>query len=350
MNAAGRGPTEMSPGQENNRAASRAASGAAAPAGEGRRKMQIGLVVDSACDLPLSLLKQHDIEILPIAVRLGEESFVDRRDPEETVRFYQQLVPERGLQAETEPLSIEEIRRLFLDRVVTRYDRVLVLTIASSRSDIFNNATKASFAILHEYRQRRQAAGVESSFLLRVLDSGQLFTGEGVLAWELIRWLFAEPEPHFDGLQRRAETFKQHIYAYAVPQDLLHIRARARDRGDRSVSWLQFQMGTMLDIKPIIEAHQGETRPIDKIRGFETAVERVFARAIKRIESGRLLTPVIVMSYAGDPKEIRRFPSYRELRLRADDAGVALVESPMSITAGIYLGPGAFSLAYAAEE
>lgn len=311
--------------------------------------MNVGLVVDSACDLPLAYLREHNIEIMPISLRFGEDRYVDKRDPEATVQFYQQVIPEHSLQAQSEPFSVDDIRDLFLDRLVTRFDRVLVVAIASTRSEIFDNATKASFAILSGYRKRRQAAGVEGNFMLRVLDSGQLFTGEGVLVWELQRWLQAQEDPHLEALQRHAEEFKRHVYAYAVPRDLFYLRARARQRGDRSVGWLQFQLGSKLDIKPIVEAHRGDTHPIAKVRHFETAVDQVMTRAIERIESKRLLAPVVVMSYAGRPREIHKFPAYQRLKVRAQEAGVSLVESTMSTTAGIYLGPGAFSLGYAAD-
>ena len=44
---------------------------------------------------------------------------------------------------------------LFLDKLVLKYDRILVICIASSRSLIHENATKASFAILAGYKARR---------------------------------------------------------------------------------------------------------------------------------------------------------------------------------------------------
>ncbi len=312
--------------------------------------MKIGLVVDSACDLPLTFLREQNIEIMPITLRFGDDRYVDKRDPEATIQFYERLIPEHGLHAETEPFSVEEIRDLFLERLVTRFDRVLVVAIASTRSEIFNNATKASFAILKGYRERRRAANMEGNFMLRVLDSGQLFTGEGVLVLELLRWLRANPEAHLDALQRYAEDFKRQVFTYAVPQDLFYLRARARQRGDHSVGWFQFQMGSKLDIKPIVEAHRGDTYPIAKVRHFEVAVDQVMTRAIERIEARRLRSPFVVMSYAGNVREIHKFPTYQRLKVRAQEFGIVLIESPMSTTAGIYLGPGAFSLGYAADS
>lgn len=312
--------------------------------------MRIGVVVDSACDLPRTFLKENNIEIMPITLRFGGDRYVDRRDPGATLQFYEQLIPEHGLDAATEPFTVDEISALFLDRLVTQFDRVLVVAIASSRSEIFNNATKASFAILSGYRQRRKDAGVDGNFMLRVLDSEQLFTGEGVVVWELMRWLRSQSDPHFDAFQRHAGKFKKYVYAYAVPRDLYYLRARARQRGDRSVGWLQFKMGSMLDIKPIVEVHGGDSHPLEKVRHFDSGVDQIMMRAIERIEGNRLLSPVIVMSYSGNPEEIHKFSSYQRLKERASEAGVTLMESLMSTTAGIYLGPGAFSLAYASRD
>lgn len=312
--------------------------------------MRIGLVIDSACDLPIAFLRRNQIEIMPISLRFGGERFVDLRDPDAAVDLYERFIPAHGLEAQTEAISIDAIGDLFLDRLVTRYDRVLVIAIASTRSAIFQNATRASFAILSGYRERRKAAGLDGSFMLRVVDSGQLFTGEGVLVWDLVRRLRKEPDIAFDSLRRHAESFKQKVFAYAVPQDLFYLRERARRRGDRSVGWLQFQVGSLLDVKPIVEAHRGDTHPVAKVRHFAAAIDEVIGRAIERIEQRRLLTPAVVMSYAGDPREIAKFRRYPELRAMAAESGIELLESPMSATAGVYLGPGAFSLAYAAED
>ncbi|HJW03555.1 MAG TPA: DegV family protein, partial [Azospira sp.] len=50
--------------------------------------MRIGIIVDSCCDLPRQFLDQHEIVVLPIGLRIGGAVIRDRRDPEETHRFY----------------------------------------------------------------------------------------------------------------------------------------------------------------------------------------------------------------------------------------------------------------------
>lgn len=306
--------------------------------------MRIGLVIDSACDLPRAYIEQHDLQIMPINLVFGDEIFIDERDPEQTIAFYQRYLTERNLDAETQPFSVEQITNLFLDRLVLKYDRVLVICLASSRSLIFENATKASFAILSGYKDRRQKAGVEGVFALRVVDSKTLFTGEAVLVHEAIRLLNEENMP-FDKLRPAVEALSQHVHAYLVPNDLYYVRTRARKRGDRSVGLLSYAIGSALDIKPILKAYRGDTFPVKKIQGFDNAVSALFDIAIEALKVG-LRTKVICMSYAGNPDVIKQHARYAEFTQIAHQHGVELLLSVMSTTAGINVGPGSFTLAY----
>jgi DegV family protein with EDD domain len=310
--------------------------------------MRIGVVIDAACDLPRSFIDQHGIEVLPVRVHFGDREFVDVRDANATMAFYRHYLANKEVVAETEPLSADEIRDLFLDQYVLKYDHVLVITVTSSRSPIFENATKASFAILNGYKERRKQANVEGPFSLRVLDSKTLFTGQGVLVYEALR-LLKEGQLSFDQLRPAVENFTQYVHAYLVPEDLIYVRTRARAHGDRSVSWLGYQLGTLLDIKPILQAYRGQTGPVAKVHGFSTAVGQMLDMAITEIKRG-LRTNVVCMSYAGNPEVIKQLPAYKNFAKVADAHGVELLLTVMSITAGINMGPGSFAIGYAAQE
>lgn len=310
--------------------------------------MRVGLVIDSACDLPQSYIQEHHLEIMPINLVIGDEIFIDERDPDETIKFYKRYAEEKHLEGETQPFSVDQITRLFLDKLVLNYDRVLVTTIASSRSLIFENATKASFAILSGYKQKRAKAGIEGSFALRVVDSKTLFTGEAVLVQEAVR-LMQEEDLAFDKLRPTVEALSKHVHAYLVPNDLHYLRKAGRARGDRSISWVSYTLGTALDIKPIAKAYRGDTFPIKKIAHFENAVTDRFDFARDAIEKG-LMSKTICMSYAGNPDVIRSMSGYKLLEKTAEKHGVRLMLTVMSTTAGINVGPGAFALALISDK
>ena len=86
--------------------------------------MRIGIVVDSACDLPQDFIEKNDIVVLPITVRIGDAVLADHRDEEATLSFLHAHVAERGHEAETIPFTVNQIRDLFLTKLVIDYDHV----------------------------------------------------------------------------------------------------------------------------------------------------------------------------------------------------------------------------------
>jgi DegV family protein with EDD domain len=307
--------------------------------------MRIGIVVDSTCDLPRKFIDDNQITVLPVTIRIDGNTFVDTRDPAATRDYHHGELGKRGHAAETEPLSVDAIRELFLGRLVLDYDAVFCLTVTSSRSPIFANATQASFAILGSYREIRQAAGNQSPFLMRVIDTRSLFAGQGVSAVEATRMIAADAGP--GQIRERLSELSAQTYAYALPRDLHYLRARGRKKGDRSVGLLSATLGTALDIKPILQCFQGETGPVAKARGFEQGAAMLFRHAAAAVQRG-LLVPVVCVSYGGELAELETLRGYNELTETCAAAEVTLYQSVMSITGMVNVGTGAVTIGYAA--
>ncbi|MFD0740276.1 DegV family protein [Lysobacter koreensis] len=308
--------------------------------------MRIGLVVDSACDLPLEYLQRHEITVLPITVRIGEAVLADHRDEQATLHFLDTYIAQRGAEAETMPFTVQQIQDLFLQKLVIDYDYVFCMTITSSRSPIHDNAMQASFAILNDYRPVRAAAGHDTPFALRVVDTQNLFGAQGITAVEAVRLRAAgEGAPK---IRARLENLALYTQGYLVPRDLYYLRNRARTKGDRSVSLLSAALGSALDIKPVLHCNRGETSPAAKIKGFDLAVQKLFEFTVKRVESG-LMTPTVCLSYGGALAEMRSLPGYENLRLACSANNIELFESVMSLTGMVNVGKGALSVGFAAE-
>jgi DegV family protein with EDD domain len=309
--------------------------------------MRIGIVVDSACDLPFDYLQQHNITILPITVRIGEAVLADQRNEEATLEFLKAHVAEHGHEAETMPFTVQQIQDLFLKRLVIDYDYVFCMTIARTRSPIYDNATQASFAILNDYKPVRTQAGITTPFALRVIDTQSLFSGQAITAVEAVRMRDADEAP--PKIRARLEQVAQNTRAYMVPRDLYYIRARARKKGDRSVSLLSAALGSALDIKPVLHAHRGETAPVAKIKGFDPAVEKLFKFTARRVRNGQLMAPTVALCYGGELDEMRALPGYGELVESCRAHQVELFESVMSLTGMVNVGKGALAVGFASE-
>jgi fatty acid-binding protein DegV len=224
---------------------------------------------------------------------------------------------------------------------------VFCLTITATRSPINEHVNRASFAILKNYRQVREQAGIPGPFMMRVIDTRNVFAGTAPAIYEAARLIAADQPPA--AIRERLTHIANNSYGYMLPRDLIHLRNRIKKRGDRSVSLFSAMVGTALDIKPLLRCFRGETGPVGKVRGFEHGAEVLFGYATQRVRAG-LLVPVVCVSYGGDLAVLSHLPGYAALRTACEETGVELMEAPMSITGMVNVGEGAVTLGFAAEE
>ncbi len=309
--------------------------------------MKVGLIVDSACDLPHEFIRKHGIFTLPLTARIDNQTFVDDHDPETTREFYAQGLLDKGHHAETEAFSAEQIRDLFMDQIVPNYDIAICETVDRTRSQIYSNASEAMNMVMSRAKVVREEAGIEGNFSMRVIDSKQLFAAQGLLAAYTISLL--DKGLSKNALRHQVETFSDNLWTCVVPRDLHYIRERARRRGDKSVSGVVAFLGKALNITPVIWGQGVVAKPVAKTRSVDAAVEKVLNYAAGRVEAG-LLTPVMSLSCGMSWEEIEVLPGLGRLRQVCDDNGVELLLSQMGITSSIYLGPGSLCLSLAAEE
>lgn len=306
--------------------------------------MRVGVVIDASCDLPRTFIEEHGIELLPGILEFGDKELVDNRDPRETLSFYRRYIADKSTPARSRAWDVENIRQLFLEDLVLRYERVLVLCVSATRGRVYSHATQASYAILQGYREKRQAAGLMDPFALRVLDTRNVGPGEGILAHEAVR-LVEEESPPFEKLRRTIKDLTRDSVSFLVPNDLYYLRHHARTKGERSMGASAYHLGRALNIKPIIRMRNGESRVVSAVRRFDRAIAEVLDLARDALKQGRS-RPVVVMSFGGDPRIIRDMPAYLDFEAFAATHRVQLHLSVMSATLAVNVGPGAFALAY----
>ena len=310
--------------------------------------MKIGLVVDSSCDLPRSFFDQEGLELMPSTIRIGDKTFEDVRDERETIKFHAASQDRKEETfSESQSYTIKQIEELFLGRLVCKYDHVFLLSVTESRSKIYENAMKASIGVTAKYLRIRLGIGMTGRFSLAVINSRNIFTGPAVLAAEVIRLIKNESSP--SKIDARIRELVPHTYCYMVPPDLYHIYKRASKRGDKSIGWMGYTLGSLLDIKPILRGHLDETGPVAKLRSFDTAVEIMFANVTRAIQAG-LLAPIVCIGYGGNPRVVTEMPGYERLKQAAESSGTALHLAPMSITGGVHTGPGCVTVAFVSDK
>lgn len=306
--------------------------------------MNLVIIADSTCDLPKKFLDAHKIEILPLDLIIDGRMFEDNKDPASMIKFFSEEHIDKMHTAESKPFSVERFKQYFLEKIVPNFDYALVLTASKGRSKSYEHALEAANQVAREYRPIREKLGLKNNFSLRVVNSGTLFSGQGIVVAHVIDLLKSGMQKN--ELRRSVEAFKSQVYTYCVPKDLYYLRTRAKSKNDKSVGFLSAFIGKTLDINPIILGHMDDTKPVAKIKGHSNAVNKVFDVAIEQINAG-LISKRVVISYAGNLNDLKAFESFRVLVKEANLHQVSIEISVMSIAGGINIGPGTLTVAFA---
>ena len=305
------------------------------------------VITDAACDLPAEWMAQNGVVVLPIRIHVDDWHLVDSHDEFDTMEFFRKDIATAGIRAQSEPLTPVETRDFVQSQLGKHVDFVLEIAIAASRSKIYMNSLAAAQNLMLMHGRVRRNMGVRTPFKMWVVDSETVFAGQGVLVAETVRQLkHGCPVPQ---LVNHIDTLRHHVHTLVVPKDLFYIYSRARTKGDNSLNWFTYNVGKMFDVKAVVHAHAGQTRPVMKVRGFDDAVSRVMEIACTKVREG-LLTPTVCVSYAGDTQEVTTWPSYLALKNLCARRGVELLLSTMSMTGGLNVGAGALSIAFATDK
>lgn len=308
---------------------------------------RIGLVVDATCDLPADFIAEKEIAVMPIRVRAGNRRLVDTRDTAATLAHFNALSPDEADDIESEPLDDAGVERFVREQVMDKHDQVFCLTITAARSKIYDNSSRASFRLNAQGRNLRSEAGRAGRFAMAVLSSHNIFGGQAVMAAEIVRLI--DKGANSREIDDHIRHLAIHTHCYMVPPTLHFMYRQASKRGDKSVSWGGYTFGSMLDVKPVLHCHKDETGPVDKVRGFESGLNKMFGNVSRQIRKG-LLAPQICVSVGGDPAALDRYPAFMEMRDTAAAHDIKVLRAVMSAAGGTKVGPGCVSVGFAAHS
>lgn len=305
------------------------------------------IVTDSACDLPDAFIEQNPIKKLPLNISLDGNTFADKTTEAERLEIYRKGSLNKEHNAYSHPNSVDEVYRYFLDEISTQYDFAIGQTVSKSRSPNYNIWLDAAGTVQRDYDQLRQNGSRAGSFGIRIINSGTMFTGQGILAAHASLLIHKGVGNH--QMRRDLEEFKHHIRTFAVPRDVAYLRKRARKKGHKSIGLLASIIGKALGISPIFRGYQDITEPVVKVRGRIAAVNRMFTYAIRRMNEG-LKSPFIVVSIAGNPMDLEQFDQFNDMKILAKAKDIRVMTSVMNLSGGINMGPDTVALALATDN
>lgn len=282
---------------------------------------QVGIVADSASDLPDAVLDRHGISLVPLQVIFGNETFLDRVQlkPDE---FYRRMRTAPQLPSTSQP-TVADFVRVFRE-ARHEAEEVVAVLVSSGLSGTFNSGAAAL-----------KAGGLTN---VRLVDSKSASLGSGMLAL------------------RGAELAAQGWPAAAIATELERVRDQSGvfltvDRFDNllrsgRVSKGRAWLGGLLDVKPILSLDgAGRVVPVARARGREQLVARVLALLDARLQPRpeRLRIGVV---HAEAPEVAERIRDALVAAYRPRECFVTLATGVL----GTHVGEGAWAVFYQVED
>ena len=279
----------------------------------------IKIIADSTADLPKELLEKYDIDVIPLSVSLGENTYKDGQEicAQDIYDFYN----EKKELPKTSAVSVLEYTEIFTPWVEKGYD-IIHFCISSTMSSCYQNACIAAVELGHVWSI--DSANLSSGIGLQVLLAAEL-AAKGESA-EVIAREIAEAKTRVDA-------------SFILSQlEFLHKGGRCS-----SVAALG---ANLLKLKPCIEVADGSMKVGKKYRGAyeKCALEYVRDRLL---DNDNIDTKRIFITWAGvDEKLIKEI--HKEVKKCHKFDEIIINEAGSTITG--HCGPGTFGVLYFRKE
>lgn len=227
-------------------------------------KARLKIVTDSTADVPLEWRKRWNIDVIPAFVTFEGKSYPDDDTLITRQEYYAKLANARVAPqtAAPPPGLAQEI----LARALSEAEDVLVFTVASKISSVYNSIRLAGQAVNPEH--------------IRVIESGSVSMG---LGWQVVAAAEAlEQGADLDGVLAAANDVRHRTKIWLTVDDLVYLRRSGR------INHLTASIGSLLNIKPIITLYEGYVDVAQRVRTLKRAEQTIIDLARKHAPWERL--------------------------------------------------------------
>lgn len=281
---------------------------------------------DSCADLPLKLVTEIGLEIIPLTVDIEGSSYRHYPDERElkTKDFYQMLRDKKV--AKTSLINVQSFLDFFEPFLKEGKD-ILYIAFSSALSGTYQSSVLAKEELLKMYPDRK----------IFTIDSRSASMGQGLLvyhAWEQIK-----KKKSIDEVASWVENHKlKHIHIFTV-DDLGTLR-----RGGR-LSDVSAILGTILRIKPILHVtDEGKLVPIRKARGRSFSLEQMVELMDGNIENPTKQTVFISHGDCLDEAELVGKMILERFRVKN------IIYNEIGPIIGAHSGPGTIAIFFTGQK
>lgn len=279
----------------------------------------IRIVTDSTSDLSPQRAAELGVEVVPLAVHFGEETFRDGVDITKE-EFYTRLA-----QVDTLPTTSQVPPETFIQvfrRLTEGGDQVLGLFISGAMSGTSQSANIAR--------------GIVDEDNIAIVETGTVTFGLGLLVETACR--LRDQGLSLSELEQKLTQLAGRVRLLAVVDTLKYLKMGGRISGATAV------VGGILGITPIITIQDGLVVSVGKTRGRKAGFQFI-DKWLQEKEAPDTSLPV-TFGHSNAPQVMEECMAYFGPKL----AGADLLPSDIGAVVGTHVGPGAGGLAFFVKE
>ncbi len=226
--------------------------------------MKTILFTDSCCDLPISFVKENNIQVMSIQVNINGKDIPDDLGESISYKDFYELIRNGNLPT-TSQVNVDTFERNFRKYVSEGYS-IIYIGFSSALSGCVNSARLAKELIDEEIKDAD----------ITVIDTKSASMGLGLIVYYAAN-MIKEGKDKSD-IINWIENNKLKVNHWFTVDDLNHLK-----RGGR-VSSTAAIVGTMLSIKPILHVDdEGRLIPISKVKGRKKSIKALYDKLKEKI-------------------------------------------------------------------
>ncbi len=280
--------------------------------------MTIKILSDSACDLPEDILREYDIDILPIVVIKDDVEYFDRQtiDP---ISVYDDM-------KEGEIYTTSQITANTFSEKFTEYakngDSVIYIAFSSGLSGTYQTSELAREIVKAEY------PGLD----LDIVDTKAASGGFGLIVLHAAK--LAKEGKSKEELLQAIDFFKDSMQHIFTVDDIEYLF-----RGGR-VTRTQAFVGGILNIKPVLHVEDGKLIPLEKVRGKNKVYKTMLNIMEKRSVGVDLKKQTIAITHGDDIEGANKLKELMEEKFGVDKFMINTIGAAI----GAHSGPGTLAI------
>ncbi|HRW34622.1 MAG TPA: DegV family protein [Thermotogota bacterium] len=283
----------------------------------------IGLITDSASDVPLEMIKQEGIEVVPLKVILGNEEFKDAIEINEQrcLEFMQTDF------AKTTGTPYSDVKEGFEHLLKKGLKQIIAINVSNNISN-----THSVFQVV-----AAELMAADQTLSIEVIDTLSISIGSGLLMSKAVQ-LRQQDIPFDDIITELRKYVPQDLYVYYVIPTLKYLKAGGR------IGKVSGTIGEVLNLKPIIEVgNDGVYHTAAKARGMKKSVSKM-KEIFERVTQGRQIEQAAIYT-SGTSDQTVQFA--KELESLLMSKGVKhILEGKIVPSMLVHVGPGLVGLAF----